>query len=169
MILPIFTDHACSSYSSLTDSWRRIGASYSSACDSRGDAIDSSDNTWYRFVGSAGKKLPESPNPQSMAGSSNPPCGTHATAWIAPPHPSFEDGIVKRKVCFAYNGNSCMADSIGTFNIDVLACKEGNGQEFYIYKLFKPRNNWCHAAYCAEGMCIICLRLVIRKMLDDYL
>ena len=150
-IYPIFTDSACNSYIELSDSWRKIGAPFSSKCDANTDAIDSLDSTWYRFVGSAGKKLPESPNPQSMAGSSNPPCGTHATAWMAPPHPSVEDGIVSRKVCFAYGGNSCHT-SIGSFDIDVSACRGSNGQEFYIYMLFKPRSNWCSAAYCAEGM-----------------
>ena len=106
--------------------------------------------TWYRFVGKAGNRLPESPNSLAMEGKSA--CGTHATAYIKNSHPNLGDGIVSRGLCFAWSGESCFGQPVHSKNIDVLACKDSNGDVFHIYKLFKPVD--CSYAYCAEGTLI---------------
>ena len=156
ILLIHFLDGACNDYRELSDSWRKIGGSWDSTkCDK--DIIDFSGSTWYRFVGSAGKRLPTSPNPKSLKGQSA--CGTHGTAFIQPAHPTVEDGVVSRKVCFVWstNGGGCYMNK----TIDVLACRESNGDVYHIYKLKPPTK--CSYAYCAQGMQIkevdmICLR-----------
>ena len=134
----------------MSDSWRKIGgASYSEKCDK--DIIDSSGSTWYRFVGNAGKRLPESANPQNMKSKSV--CGTHGAAWIQPAHPTLADGVVSRLACFAWSNNNCyynVAYDHAAVMIHVLACRESNGDVYHIYKLKPPKD--CNFAYCAEGM-----------------
>ena len=76
-------------------------------------------------------------------------CGTQSVAWMQPAHPTLEDGIVSRKVCFAWSDDNCYA-TVKDEMIDVLACREGNGDVYHIYKLKPPKA--CNFAYCAEGM-----------------
>ena len=45
-------------------------------------------------------------------------CGTNAPGWLPDGHPQPDDGIVKRKVCFHYNGDCCYK----SLYIDVINC-----------------------------------------------
>ena len=55
---------------------------------------------WYRFVGTAGTRMPTT---RVSAFS----CGTHWLGWLDGANPTVEDGEVKRKVCFSDRFSSC--------------------------------------------------------------
>ncbi len=89
-------------------------------------------NAWYRFEGEAGTQMPESaPSIYS--------CGTDAPGWLNGTHPTPQDGIVDRQVCFNWNANQCNWNS----NIQVVNCGS-----FYLYNLDQPGP--CDLRYCGE-------------------
>ena len=88
---------------------------------------------WYKFANPAGTKIPTSPPPKNR-------CGTHATGWMAEPHPKAVGQTKKVKFCFNYWSNSCSYESFG----EVTKC----GEEDFVYKL--PNTPYCHQRYCAE-------------------
>ena len=88
---------------------------------------------WYRFSGAAGDRMPESVVSERS-------CGTHAPGWLDDKHPSMAEGVVSRKVCFHWSGNSCR----WSIMIQVRNC--GN---FYVYKLGKAPA--CSLRYCGEN------------------
>jgi cysteine-rich repeat protein len=76
---------------------------------------------WYRFLSPAGTKMPtDAPKPYA--------CGTDAPGWMVGTHPAPEDGIVTRKVCFAWD-----LECEWEVDISVLNCGE-----YYVYKLADP-------------------------------
>lgn len=87
---------------------------------------------WYRFVG----KLPDKRVEDNS-------CGTMHPAWIKEKgHPTPEDGVVDRIVCF---GKDCAQEK----QIQVAACIiEEEKELFYIYNLEKTLDN--HSGYCYE-------------------
>ena len=106
-------------------------------------------STWFRFVGSAGSVLPT--RPRSV--NNNAPCGASNVGWMKGRHPSESDGIVSRTVCFSANAQQCFSDGFVDFkySTNVAACKEQDGQLFYVYQLKKPTNcDWGGFGYCAE-------------------
>ena len=106
----------CSSYKSINEPDRSVGYKGSVKCDS-GMAPD-----WYRFVGSAGDRLPEvAPDTHY--------CGTHAPGWLNGKHPTPPEGRVQRQVCFHWSGNKCRWSA----NIEVRNCGA-----YFVYKLTKP-------------------------------
>ena len=83
---------------------------------------------WYRFKG----KLPE----QKVEDKS---CGTEWPAWLnEEAHPTLDDGIVERSICF---GKECYNPT----KIKVAACNINN-EFFYAYKLEKTLDN--DSGYC---------------------
>ncbi|XP_068725844.1 oncoprotein-induced transcript 3 protein-like [Montipora capricornis] len=118
----------CKNYQTLSDGFRKVTTSVSSPvqCD------NNLKPNWYRFVGAAGSKMPTSCVPANK-------CGSHATGWLSGDHPTVQEGIVTRKVCFSYW--SCCNWSI---NIQVRNCGD-----FYIYKINStPSEHPCHLVYC---------------------
>ena len=87
---------------------------------------------WHRFMGAAGNSMPTSCVPKNR-------CGTHAPGWLSGGHPSEEQGVVTRKVCFHWNNNCCL----WSVNIKVRNCGE-----YYVYQLLKTPV--CNLRYCAE-------------------
>ena len=74
------------------------------------------------------------------------PCHTDAVAWLNGNHPSSQDeGIIKQKVCFAYNENQCWGPTV---YINLAKCEPRHGTDFYVYQLNRP--TFCNNAYCAE-------------------
>ena len=64
-------------------------------------------------------------------------------------HPTPEEGIVSRTVCFEWDSRSC--SSLQPINIQAAACYDEEGGIFYIYE-FKPTRS-CDYAYCGlDGM-----------------
>ena len=85
---------------------------------------------WYRFVGAAGTKM-------STTRVSAFRCGTDWSGWLGGSHPTVEDGIVRRTVCFSDRSSGCRYKK----GISVKNCGS-----YYIYKLLKPPS--CNARYC---------------------
>ena len=106
-------------------------------CDDVGRSNQSEDwrgDGWYRFIEGAGHQMPETPPPRFT-------CGTHAPGWLNGVHPSVEDGVVSREVCYNWNFGPCTWKN----NIDVVNCKT-----FYLYKLVDTPV--CALRYCGESV-----------------
>ncbi|XP_073259235.1 uncharacterized protein [Porites lutea] len=88
---------------------------------------------WYRFTGAAGDKMPTSCVPKNR-------CGTHATGWLNGSHPSVEEGIVTRRVCYHWNSNCCNWKN----DIQIQNCGA-----FYVYRLVKTPVCWLR--YCGNN------------------
>jgi len=142
----------CSSYSELSDEWRKIDyinrRSYSPVhCDQTGNAQKYSNLTqgWYRFTGDAGTKLPTSPAPGTNITGSRMICGTHMVGWISSGgHPSIQDGIVTREVSWEWMKDDAWSNKKTI--IKVAACRDWGG-DYFVYEL-QPTST-CHLGYCA--------------------
>ncbi|CAH3172036.1 unnamed protein product [Porites lobata] len=122
----------CSSYTPLNTADRASGFS-----DRRTVKCDRNDfpniAKWYRFEGAAGTRMPTSPVPKQH-------CGTHATGWLNGKHPKKEEGVVSRKVCFNWSGNTCR----WSIYVSVRNCGA-----FYVYHL--GRTPGCSFRYCGNN------------------
>ena len=88
---------------------------------------------WYRFTGAAGDKM------ATFCVAENR-CGTHAPGWLYEPHPSVEEGIVWRSVCYHWDSNCCKWNK----SIQIRNCGA-----FYVYRLEKPPD--CDLRYCGNN------------------
>ena len=88
---------------------------------------------WYRFTGAAGDRMPTSCVPKDR-------CGTHAPGWLNGSHPSVEEGIVTRRVCYHWNSNCCNWKN----DIQIQNCGP-----FYVYRLVKTPVCWLR--YCGNN------------------
>ena len=117
----------CSNYTVINDADRSVyHVGDTVKCD------DQLEEKWYRFVGVAGERIPESIPKEKH-------CGTHAPGWLNGRHPTQEEGKVQRVVCFAWANTTCFRKS----NIKVLNC-----HGFFVYKL--KRLSYCKSRYCVE-------------------
>ncbi|EDO34586.1 predicted protein, partial [Nematostella vectensis] len=66
-------------------------------------------------------------------------CNTDATGWVNGAHPTVEEGIVTRRVCYHWSTNCCSWSN----DIRILNCGS-----YYIYELIKPPV--CYLRYCGE-------------------
>ena len=83
----------------------------------------------------AGTMIPEGVVPSSF-------CGTHGTGWMNGVHPTTIGEKVDRKICFHWDGVSCLRNR----NIDVTNCGE-----YYVYLLHNaPACQYRYCAYCAD-------------------
>lgn len=57
-------------------------------------------NVWYRFTGAAGVMMPTVVQPLFA-------CGSDVPGWLNGAHPTVNEGIVDRTVCFHWNNNPC--------------------------------------------------------------
>ena len=137
----------CKAYTNLSDAWRKVrygNGDQSAHCDNSG-VFDGT--KWFRFVEPAGTKLPPRPAQQFWKRTdttNNLICGTESAAWIDGVHPSFSDGIVSRRICFAWRGTEVFGNRRwkwmygGECNwntkIKVAKCP-GAGEDFYVYQL----------------------------------
>ena len=115
----------CSSYTTISDATRNINY---------GDVNHQCDRTittkWYRFSAPAGVRMPSSCTVKDR-------CDTDATGWLSDPHPTVEQGIVSRKVCYSWGSSCC------SFTNDI---RVRNCGSFYVYE-FKPTSS-CSFRYC---------------------
>ncbi|XP_048577990.1 pancreatic secretory granule membrane major glycoprotein GP2-like [Nematostella vectensis] len=94
------------------------------------DKCDNSLGTkWYRFTGDGGTMLPTYEVPRLR-------CNSRASGYMNGTHPSLEEGIVSRKVCFREFNDPCRS-----INIRVRNCGP-----FYVYELVSSVT--CFARYC---------------------
>ena len=89
---------------------------------------------WYRFMGLAGDRMPE-----TCVSSYH--CGTHAPGWLRGVHPDTSEGVVSRTVCFTWRNKCCKWRST------ILVRNCGN---FYVYKLARAPK--CKLRYCGVGV-----------------
>lgn len=89
---------------------------------------------WYRFMGLAGNRMPE-----TCVSSYH--CGTHAPGWLRGVHPDVSEGVVSRTVCFTWRNKCC------SWRSTILVRNCGN---FYVYKL--QRAPKCKLRYCGVGV-----------------
>ncbi|KAL9987888.1 hypothetical protein ACROYT_G002266 [Oculina patagonica] len=87
---------------------------------------------WYRFLGLAGKQMPDACVVQER-------CGTQATGWLSGGHPTVAQGAVQRSVCFSWLSNCCRWST----SIRVRNCGA-----FYVYEL--PPTPYCNMRYCGD-------------------
>ena len=88
---------------------------------------------WYRIAGDAGEQMPEKCVPEYH-------CSTRASGWLNGKHPTIQEGIVTRQVCYRWGGNCCRYKN----DIRIRNCGF-----YYVYELQKPTN--CDLRYCGDN------------------
>lgn len=116
----------CSNYLVLNTADRLVN--YSATADKCDDTLDF--NRWYRTTGAAGTQIPEMKVPSRR-------CGARYPGWMDGVHPSVEEGVVSRYVCFVLGYNKCRWR---------LKIKVQNCGDFFVYKLAAPV--YCNQRYC---------------------
>ena len=89
---------------------------------------------WYRFMGDSGDQIPETCVPAGR-------CGTHAPGWLNGKHPTEQEGVVTREVCYTSKTECCNFKN----NIQIRNCSK-----FYVYELQKPPS--CYLRYCGNRL-----------------
>ena len=118
----------CNQYKILNDSDRRSDVG-------RGDRKCDRNLTedWYRFSADAGTSIPTHCLPYHK-------CGTDLPGWMDGAHPTVDEGVVSRKVCFSGYQNCCHHHIM----INVRNCSS-----FFVYRL-KPVQV-CASRYCGRS------------------
>ena len=88
---------------------------------------------WYRFQGAAGDRMPDKCVFRYR-------CGTEHPGWLSGGHPTVDEGVVNRTVCYSYNDTCCHWRN----NIKVKNCSA-----FYVYELQMPPT--CPLRYCGNA------------------
>ena len=88
---------------------------------------------WYRFSAGAGTSIPTHCLPHHR-------CGTDMPGWMDGAHPTVDEGVVSRKVCFHGYYNCCHRHIM----INVRNCRS-----FFVYRL-KPVQV-CASRYCGKS------------------
>lgn len=91
---------------------------------------------WYQFSGEAGWRMAKRCVPSMR-------CGAEATGWLSGSHPSEQEGIVNRTVCFNSGDDCCFWKS---------QVKVRNCSGFYLYYLKRDvRGAYEKYRYCGNG------------------
>ena len=69
-------------------------------------------------------------------------CGTFTPGWLNGSHPTVNEGVVQRRVCFGYHGHCCIYSTY----IRVRNCGG-----FYVYQLKPLIITPCYLRYCGNG------------------
>ena len=125
----LFLADPCHHYSKMSEAHRNVNHQTQESdeellCDRQLPEV------WYRFVGDAGTKMPTTPVPRNR-------CGTAKSGWLKTAHPSVEDGIVRRKVCFSSISTNCK---------DFRLIFVKNCGLYYVYELLALSS--CPRRYC---------------------
>ena len=89
---------------------------------------------WYRFSAGAGTSIAT----QCIQGAQR--CGTDVPGWMDGAHPTVDEGVVSRKVCFSGYHKCCYRN----VTINVRNCSS-----FFVYRL-KPLS-YCNSRYCGKS------------------
>ena len=84
------------------------------------------------MTGEAGHHIPEKCVPMRH-------CGTHAPGWLNGKHPTIQEGVVTREVCYHWKKMCCYWKNF---------IKIRNCGSYYVYELSKPPA--CHLRYCGK-------------------
>ena len=118
----------CNQYKFLNDSDRRNDFGRGKKCD-RNLTED-----WYRFSAGAGTSVATQCIPGGLI------CGTNLPGWMDGAHPTVDEGVVSRKVCFHGFYDCCYRHIM----INVRNCSS-----FFVYRL-KPVQ-YCNSRYCGKS------------------
>ena len=121
----------CQSYHVLNNADRNVGNTVLNnvKCDGY---LPSTPPGWYRFTGAAGERMPTECVPVGR-------CGTIVTGWLNGLHPTVQEGIVTRQVCFHWKRGCC----IWRNNIRIKNCGA-----YFVYRLAKTIG--CPMRYCGS-------------------
>ena len=118
----------CKNYTVLSGADRAQGnAVMNSSCD------NNLTTGWYRFQGAAGDRMPDKCVLRYR-------CGTYDPGWLSDAHPTVDEGVVIRTVCYSRYGYCCYRSN----NIKVKKCSA-----FFVYELQKPPT--CPLRYCGNA------------------
>ena len=117
----------CNQYKILNDSNRRNDFG-------RGRKCDRNLTGWYRFSAGAGTSIATKCNSKGQR------CGTDFPGWMSGTHPTVDEGVVSRKVCFSGYHYCCYHNVM----INVRNCSS-----FFVYRL-KPLS-YCNSRYCGKS------------------
>ncbi|XP_001635379.3 uncharacterized protein LOC5515207 [Nematostella vectensis] len=122
----------CSNYVTLADDSRlssRVTATLQT------DDVSLNESNWYLLTGQTGYyRLPVRAVPEGR-------CGATSSGWMNGGHPSVQDGVVKRTVCFHSNAEVCR------YSVTILV---RNCFGYHVYRFKKLDASW-NARYCAEN------------------
>ena len=119
----------CKNYTVLSEEDRAQGDTLQN--NVRCDAWDLTPG-WYRFQRAAGDQMPEKCVLRYR-------CGTHAPGWLSGAHPTVDEGVVIRQVCYHWHTSCCHWSN----NIKVRNCSS-----YYVYEL--KRTPECYLRYCGN-------------------
>ena len=126
----------CVNFKALNQSDRAVGNSDQATVKCDGRAPDNILSPgWYRMTGNSGDQIPETCVPMRR-------CGTSAPGWLNGTHPTVEEGVVTRQVCYHWSNKCCNWKN----NIKVRNCGD-----YYVYQLVKPPV--CNLRYCGSKAC----------------
>ena len=118
----------CKNYTVLSGADRAQGNPVvNSLCD------DNLTTGWYRFQGAAGDRMPDKCVLTYH-------CGTTHPGWLSGAHPTVDEGVVIRTVCYSRHYTCCYWRK----NIKVKNCSA-----FYVYELQKLST--CPLRYCGNS------------------
>ena len=118
----------CNQYKFLNDSDRRNDFGRGKKCD-RNLKED-----WYRFSAEAGTSIATQCIPEAQR------CGTDLPGWMDGAHPTVDEGVISRNVCFSGYHKCCYRN----VTINVRNCSS-----FFVYRL-KPLS-YCNSRYCGKS------------------
>ena len=129
----VYTTNECENYKELRAADRNenfYGSNIRPKCDQNLEA------GWYRFTGGAGTQMAH----KCLKTNRIIACGTLRSGWLVDSHPTVEEGIVTRGVCFR-TPSSCCSHAI--------TVRVRNCGEFMVYYL--ERLHSCPYRYCSTG------------------
>ncbi|XP_058958507.2 uncharacterized protein [Pocillopora verrucosa] len=129
----------CTEYKELMDGTRSAFHAIQNQVSAQNDN-SINERTWYRFVDQT------TGSPMQLPDSCTEPwaCGTQASGWLRGSHPSMEEGVVQRTVCFSWSSTCCFAE----VKVQVRNC-----YGYHVYKL-QPTSFVVKARYCIENSAI---------------
>ena len=109
---------------------------------------------WYRFTGRAGTVMATQCVPKLH-------CGTISPGWLNGKHPTVEDGVVERMVCFTKDNDCCYWYS---------SVRVRNCSDFIVYRFgqFPASQHFCDLRYCGAGKTGKLTFWVYQKVLVSY-
>ena len=131
---PYFAADGCNNYTVLSEADRAQGHFVFNASDYRCDWLDLVPG-WHRFQGAAGDRMADKCVPEKR-------CGGSMSGWLNGTHPSIDEGVVTRGVCFSSLYHCCNWFQ----NIRVNNCGT-----YFVYELPRPHSMSCALRYCGDG------------------
>ena len=132
--MSLLTVDGCNNYTVLSEADRAQGHIVINGSNYTCDSYDLVPG-WYRFHGAAGDRMADKCVPENHCGSGRP-------GWLSGAHPTIDEGVVTREVCFSSSSYCCDWYQ----NIRIRNCGA-----YFVYELPRPYLS-CPARYCGNGI-----------------